>query len=196
MLCAQLGDELVRRVHGGVDVSPEPGLRWSQRFDDILEGRIPDDEKIDIALRPELAACRGAKHKRDANTTCQRKQCFSKYVGQAGRLGKQLSQFRKNRRISIRLEVHLPAVHSARQQSRGRQLFELALYSAHRRPCAANDLAKVVRLVGMSQQPPKHTSTGTSKEQRGCVHVRTRLRSCSHGGNKCIRFGNDVNRSA
>lgn len=195
MLRAELGDELVRRVHGGIDVSPEPRLRWSQRFDDIVKGRIPNDEKIDIALGAELAARRGAEHKRDLNTACQRQECLAKHIGQASRLGKQISQLGKDRRSPIRLEVHLPTVQRARQQSRSRQLFELALCGAHRRAGVPDDLPKVVRLIGMSEQPAKHASTGTAKEQGGRVAVENCLR-CSHRGNKCIRYGNDVNGSA
>ncbi len=196
MLRAELLQKLGRRVHSWIDVSPKSPLRLPQRFYDIVKGRIPDNEKIDVALRAQFAACRGAEHKSDLNTVRQRKKCLSEYVGQAGRLGKQLPQFRKDRRISIRLEVHLPTVHGACQQSRGRQLFEFALYSAHRRACVANDLTKVVRLICVSEQPPEHASTGTAKEQRGCIHVGTRLCCCSHRGNKCTHRGNDVNGSA
>jgi hypothetical protein len=51
MLRVELRDKLVRRVHGGIDVSPDPLLRHSQCVDDILKRCIPNDEKIDIAHR-------------------------------------------------------------------------------------------------------------------------------------------------
>jgi hypothetical protein len=63
----KLCSELAQRVDGRIDVSPESLLSVGQRSHYVLKGRIPYDEQVDIAGRPELAASRRPKHEGDDN---------------------------------------------------------------------------------------------------------------------------------
>ena len=67
MLRPKLCSELRRRVDRRIDVSPESLLSAGQRPHYVLKGRIPDDEQVDIACRPELAASGRSKHEGDDN---------------------------------------------------------------------------------------------------------------------------------
>ena len=62
-LCSKLG----RRIDRRIDVSPESLLSVGQRSHYVLKGRNPDDEQVDIACRPELAASGGPKHEGNDN---------------------------------------------------------------------------------------------------------------------------------
>jgi hypothetical protein len=63
----KLCSELRRRVDGRVDVSSESLLSAGQRSHHVLKGRVPYDEQVDIARRPELAASSRPKHEGNDN---------------------------------------------------------------------------------------------------------------------------------
>jgi hypothetical protein len=65
VLRPKLCSELARRVDGWIDVSPESRLSGGQRSHDVVKGRVPYDEQVDIACRPELAASGRPKHEGD-----------------------------------------------------------------------------------------------------------------------------------
>jgi hypothetical protein len=62
VLRPKLGSELGWRVDARIDVSPESLLSAGQRSDYVLKGRVPYDEQVDIACRPELAASGRSEH--------------------------------------------------------------------------------------------------------------------------------------
>jgi hypothetical protein len=59
--------KLGRRIDRRIDVSPESLLSAGQRSHYVLKGHIPDDEQVDIACRPELAASGRPKHESNDN---------------------------------------------------------------------------------------------------------------------------------
>jgi hypothetical protein len=130
MLCAKLLLKLSRRVHGRIDVPPESRLRLRQRVHDILKRRVPDDEQVYVARRSEVAPSGRAEHEGNQNLLTQRRESLAKRAGQAGGLGEQALQLREDRRRAIGLEVHLPTLNGALQESGGRQLLKLALHRA------------------------------------------------------------------
>lgn len=63
----ELRPELGWWIDGRIDVSAEPLLRLRQHVDDVLERSVADNEQIDVALRPKLAARRGPEDESDHN---------------------------------------------------------------------------------------------------------------------------------
>lgn len=56
VLRPKLRSKLGRWVDGRIDFSAESLLSAGQRSDYVLKGRVPYDEQVDIACRPEFAA--------------------------------------------------------------------------------------------------------------------------------------------
>jgi hypothetical protein len=67
VLRAKLRSKLGRRIDRRIVVSAESLLSAGQRSHDVLKGRIADDEQVDIACRPELAASGRSEHEGDDN---------------------------------------------------------------------------------------------------------------------------------
>ena len=59
--------EFARGINGWIDVSPESLLSVGLGADHILEGRVPHDEQVDVACRPQFAPGGGSKHEGDNN---------------------------------------------------------------------------------------------------------------------------------
>jgi hypothetical protein len=67
VLRPKLRSKLGRRIDRRIDVSAQSLLSTGQRSHYVLKRRIPDDEQVDIACRPELAASGRSKHEGDDN---------------------------------------------------------------------------------------------------------------------------------
>jgi hypothetical protein len=183
MFRAKLPLKLGRRVHGRIDVPSEARLRLRYGVHDILKRRVPDHEQVNVARHAEFAASGRTEHECHQNLFTQRREPLAKRVGKAGGLGEQALQLREDRRLAISLEVHLPTLNRALQESGGRQLLELALHRADGRTRVPDDLTKIVRFVRVAEQPPEYTSAGAAEEQVRGVDV-LNLGRCSHLGNK------------
>ena len=131
----QLCSEFARRVDGRIDVSPESLLSPGQRADHILEGRVPHDEQVDVACRPEFAASGRPKHEGDDNLLSERGECVAEHVGETGGLCKQALQLWKDRCFAVGLEVHLASLDGAPQETGGCQQLQLALDRPHGGTC-------------------------------------------------------------
>lgn len=181
MLRAKLGSELVQWVDGRIDVSPQPLLCLCQRCHDILKRCVPDDQQVDVTGGAELAPGARAEHEGDQHALAEWGESLTEHVGEPGRLGKQFLKLRKDRRFAVSLKVHLSALNRAAQQPRGRQLLEFALHCADRGACGAYDLAKIIGLVGVTEQPAEDAPAGTAEQHRSGVGRASRSHgSCSH----------------
>lgn len=187
MLRANLGSKLGYGVDGWIDVPPKSLLCALNQRDDIAERRITNDHQIDVACSVELTPRGGAKHERCVDTVGEWHQRFTQNVDKSGGLREQPSQLRKDCRFLVCLEVHLLAADLAAHQAGSGQQFELALNRADRAADLPYELAQVVRLVGMTQQPSQYAPP-RGAEQNGC-RVESR-RSCSQDGNNRIQNGN------
>jgi hypothetical protein len=78
-------------------------------------------------------------------------------------------------------KIDLPALNGSAQQPRDRQLLEFTLYCADGGIRVAYDLAKVIGLVGVTEQPAEDAPAGSAKQQRsGIGWARRNSGSCSH----------------
>ena len=185
----ELRPKLGRWIDGRIEVSAEPLLRFRQRLHDVREPSVADDQEIHIALRAELTARRGTEHEGDENPLAERGEPLTKQIDEPGGLRKQALQLGEDRRVPVGLEVHLPAIDGAQQQSGGRQLLQLPLHRANRSASVPCDLAKVVRLLRMAEQPREHAPAGAPEEDRARIGA-ARPRACSHSGDKSTQIGN------
>jgi hypothetical protein len=171
MLGLELRSKLGRRIDGRVEVPAEPALGMCQRLHDILERGVPDDHQIDIALPAKFTARPGAEHERDQDPLAEWGEPLTKHVHEPDGLRKHPLQLREDRRVSVGLEVHLAALDGAPQQPSERQLLQLALNRTCRGTGVPRDLTKVVRLVGMAQQPREYAPAGASEKDRSRIPV-------------------------
>jgi hypothetical protein len=190
VLGPELGPEFVRGVDSGIDVSSQTLLSASQRRHDALERCVTDDEQVDVARRPELTTGRRPEHQRHEHAFAQWCERLAEYVGEPGSLREQSLQLRKDRRLAVSLEIHLPALNSAAQQPSGGQLLEFALHRADGSTCVACDLAKIVRFVGVTEQPAEDAPACTAEQQRGDICRRRRSHGCSHDAYNRTQSGN------
>lgn len=172
-------------IDGGIEVSAEPILSFGQCLHHVLEPGVSDHQQIDVAVLPQRAAGRGAEHERDHDPLAERSQPLAKPVDEPGGFRKQALQLREDRRVPVSLEVHLPAIHGSPHEPNGRQLLQLALHSTDRGAREPGDLAKVVPLIGVPQQPRKDAPPGAPEQD----FDRARL-ACPHNGNKRTQFEN------
>jgi len=122
-----LRSELVRRIHGRIDVPAEPFLSCGKSMHDVLKWRVSNHQKIDVARRAQLAPYRGSEEERSLNAIAKRREPVTEQIDQSGGLGEETPQFREDRRVLVGLKVHLTAVHCAPDQARCRQKLHFAL---------------------------------------------------------------------
>lgn len=130
-MLGDLRSKLARRIDGRIDVPAEPFLSCGKSMHDVLKWRVPNNQKIDVARRAELAPCRGSEHERNLNAIAKRREPFSQEIDQPCRLGKQPAQLREDGRLAVGLEVHLTALHCPPHQARCRQKLHFALNGSH-----------------------------------------------------------------
>ena len=164
MLGPDLGPEFFRGIDSGIDVSSQTLLSASQRRHDALERRVTDNEEVDVARRAELTTSRRPKHERHKHALAGWCECLAEDVGEPGSLREQSLQLRKDRRLAVSLEIDLPALNSAVQQPSGGQLLEFVLHRADGSTCVACNLAKIVRFVGVTEQPAEDAPAGAAEQ--------------------------------
>lgn len=133
MTGAHLPAELVGGIHRRIHVASKTLLGVGESRYDVAERRRADYQQIDVACGPHRPHRRGPKDECDLNGRRNRRQCGSNDVGRAGGLQEQLLKLVEQRRLPIRLEVHLTAICLAGHQTRARQQLQLALHRALRR---------------------------------------------------------------
>lgn len=111
----------------------------------------------------EFTSRGGAKHDRRPHAIGERRQGLAQDVHESHGLGKQALQLWKDGRLLVCLKVHLLAADISPHEARGRQQFQLALNGADRAANVPHEFAQIVRLVGMTQEPPEHTPPRTAK---------------------------------
>ena len=153
-----------RRIDSRIHLPAQPFLHHGERMHDALEWRLADDEQIDVAGRAEFAARRRPEHERDLNPIAKRGEALAEEIDEAGRLGKQPAQFRKDRRVAVRLKVHLMPLHRAPNETRGREQLKFTLDGANGGACLADDLPEIVGLVGMPEQPAEQSAPRAAEQ--------------------------------
>jgi len=164
MAAADLRTELVHRVDRRVHVAPKPLLGSHQRVGDGRERHIPDDEQIDVAVAAQFPTCAGTEDKSDNDVVGKLRQRLTEDINDSSGLHEEGLQFRKDRRVAIRLEVDLTPLHGPAEQAGSRQCPKFPLHGALRGACLPHDLAEVKRLVRVPQQPTQHTTPRLAEE--------------------------------
>jgi len=197
VLARELVSKLGRRIHRRVDVSPQPLLCLRQRSNDGGELDLADDDQVDVARGPQLAARGRTKDEGDQPPVPERRKGLAEDVGQPGGLGEEAPKLGKHRSVAIRLEIHLPASRRSLQESRGGQLLEFPLHRPEPRAGQPCDLAKIIRLVRVPEQPAEHSAAGPPEQHRGSVRpaVQAEL-TRSHIRYERTRLGNDSQAAA
>lgn len=95
-------------------------------------------------------------------------------------------QFGEDCRVPVRLEIHLIAANVAVDKTGSGQLLQLPLNSADGTADVPDQLAEVVRLISMAEQPSEYASPRAT-EQEGC-RIESR-RSCSQDGDNRTQNG-------
>jgi hypothetical protein len=176
-LRSKLGRWIDRRIH----ISAEPFLDRGERMHDVLEWSLANDEQIDVARRAELTARRRPEHECHVDAITKRREPLAKDIDEAGGLRKEPTQLRKNRRVAVRLKVHLTPLHRAPNEARGREQLELALNGADSGAGLPDNLPQIVGLVGMPKQPAEQPAPRAAEQDRRGIDART---GCSHDANK------------
>ncbi len=189
MSSQQFLPKLRSQIDGRIDLSSQPRLCARERADDLAEGNVPDDQEVDVARGPEVAASRGTENECDHYFRPERRERAAEDVDQASGFGKHFPQLRKDCGLTIGLKVHLLASNCPPQQAGGGQLLQLALYSTDRGSCLPSDLAKVVGLVGVTQEPAEDAAAREPEEDR-CRVGGGRSRRCSQDAYNCTHTEN------
>ena len=189
MLRPKLCSELRRRVDRRIDVPPESLLSAGQRSHYVLKGRVPHDEQVDIACRPEFAASGRPKHEGKDNLLAECGKSVAEYIDETGGLCKQALQLGKDWRLAVGLKVHLPSLDGAPQKPCRCQQLQLTLYSPHGSARMTGNLTQVIRLVRVTEEPPEDTPSGAAEQQRRRIDIRD-FAGCSHDEYKSTQNGN------
>jgi len=192
VLPSELVSKLGRRIHRRVDVSPQPLLCVRQRSDDGGELDLADDDQVDVARGPQLAARGRTKDEGDQPPVRERRKGLAEDVGQPDGLGEDAPKLGEHRSVAIRLEIHLPALRRSLQESRGGQLPEFPLHRPEPRAGQPCDLAEVIGLVRVPEQPAEHSAAGSPEQHRGSVRPAVQVKlPRSHVGYERTRIGNN-----
>lgn len=172
LLRANLGSELVCRVHGRIDIPPKSFFSSLYRCDHICEGRFTNDQQIDVTGGVELTPRSRAEHERRVHTICEGHQCLTQNVHESSGLGEEALQLGKDCGLLVRLEVHLLAADLAAHEAGSGQLFQLALNRADGAACLPYQLAQVVRFVSMTEEPSEHTPSRAAEKKSRRINSR------------------------
>ena len=86
MLRFNLSSELVYRVHGRIDVSPESFLCTLYHCNHVAKGRFTHDHQVDVARSVKLTPCGGAEHECCIDAVGEWHQSFTPDVHESGGL--------------------------------------------------------------------------------------------------------------
>jgi hypothetical protein len=86
VVCNDLRSKLLRRIDGRIDVPAELFLSLGKSVYDVLEWRVANNQKINVARRAELAPCRGSEHEGNLNAVAKWSQPITEQIDQADRL--------------------------------------------------------------------------------------------------------------
>ncbi|KAF0246973.1 MAG: hypothetical protein FD180_196 [Planctomycetota bacterium] len=178
--------EFGRRVDRRIDLSSDDLLRLHECSDDVPESRVADHHEINVAFRTQAPPGRGTENEGGADPggeACERR---PQDVDDAGRLDEEGMHLRVDRRAFVRLEVDLPSLHRALQETCSRQRAEFALYGAERGAREPSDLPEVEGFVRVKQEPGKDAAPGQAEEGFGSTGGKPRLDS-SHYEYKCTQ---------
>jgi hypothetical protein len=78
---SNLRSELARRIHGGIDVSPESLLSFGQHTDYILKRRVAHNEQVDVACRAEFTPGGRPKHECDNDLFAECGERAAEHIG-------------------------------------------------------------------------------------------------------------------
>jgi hypothetical protein len=168
------GRELVPKLIGWIDrridVPPKLFLGGRDRMHNILERRVTDHEKVDVAGRAKFVSRRRSEHERDLNRVAERRKRVAQDVDESRSLRKQPAQLGEYWRTAVGLEVDLTSLHGSMHQPCTRQQLQFPLHGADRSAGLTCNLPKVVRLVSVTEQPSENPTAGAAEEHRCRVH--------------------------
>jgi hypothetical protein len=159
----------------------------AQRIGHLRERRVTDDEDVDVAVRPELAARRRPVHESRGHSVRKRRECLAYDVDESRRLAEDRLQLTENGAGFVGLEVHMAALCGAANQACVDEELQLSLNRAVGRSRLTDDLPQVIPLVGMAVQPGEHLLPSTAEEDRRGV-ARWGGGPCTHPEYKCTRI--------
>ena len=157
--------ELARSIDGWIYFPTKPSLGLTKRGDDLREGRVSDNNHVDIAVASQFVPRGGTEHERDTNLVDKWGQSLAKDVRQANGLRENRLQLREDRRLPIRPKVNMPPAHLALQEPGAGQQLQLAL---NRPVCGSrlpNDLPQIELLVRMPIEPAEDPLARLPKER-------------------------------
>ncbi len=166
MTLEELGAELGRRIHRGIDFAPQPLLRRAEGLDDRRKGHVADDQQIDVAIVAQLPARGRAKDERNDDPVGKRLQRLTHHLDDASRFHQESLKLRKDRRFTIRLKIDLPPFHGPSKQPGADKRCKLSLHGAMRRAGLTHELAKVEGPIGMAEEPAEHAKARLAEEHR------------------------------
>jgi hypothetical protein len=150
---AELPQEFLRRIYSGVDLATYQTLGIVQGGDDSAKPGAADDQEVKVARSLQRSSSAGAVDERESDVAGQGQQRLANDFRNARGFDEQLLQVPKDRRVAIRLEVHLSAFRRPGDESHLRQEPQLPLHRAWCGTCLPGQLAQVEALVRMPVQP-------------------------------------------
>jgi hypothetical protein len=164
MALTQFLAEFGHGIDGRIDFATGPRLRFGQGIRDLLEGRVADDQEVEIAGASQLAPRGRSEHEGNADPVAQRRQCLAEELHDTCGLEDERLQLGEDRRVAIGLEVDLPSLDGPPQQPAAGQRSELTLYGPLGGARLTHDLAQVEGFIRVPQQPRQHSSARLPEE--------------------------------
>ena len=164
-----LGAKLVRRVDDWIDFPPQSPLCFGNGANHFLERDVAEDEEIEIAVPPQRAASSGTEDEGGLDAVAERSQCLAHHPGHAGGLLEEGPQLREVGSIGGDLEVDLPPVHPAMEETGARERVQLPLHGPLRRTALSHDLPQVEGLVRVREQEAEDTPARLAEQHLGGI---------------------------
>ena len=130
MTVADFRTELGHRINSRIHVASKPHLRFAQSPGYGRERSIPDDEQINVAVAAQLTPGGRTEDEGDSDAVRKRRERLAQHIGDTGGLDEEGLQLRKDRRLSVRLEVDLSPLDGPVDQAGTRQRLEFPLHGA------------------------------------------------------------------
>lgn len=152
MVFSQFRSEFGARIDRRIDLPAERFLGVLQTDNDVRKRQVADDQKIDIASRLFVPSGDRAIDKGKLNILGYRSQSAANRISDPDGLCDQALYLRKYGRVGIGLEIHLPAVRSAPDNSGLSKKFEFPLHRPQAISAGPDNLPEIERFICMAEQ--------------------------------------------
>jgi len=182
---AAFGAEFGGRIHRGIYFAAQNFFRRGQGGYYGLETRLAHHHEVHIALRTLAPLGEGTINEGRTNLFAQGLEGGVQYIAHSRSFGQQTFQLFEDRTILLRLEINLPSLDGAPENSGSGEAAQLSLRSSQSETRQTGGLPQVVGLPWACEEQSQDAAAGEAEEGRSGSVPRI---SRSHYEYKCTHF--------